>query len=122
MGTASEAIFVLHRTYLDRAADHGVQRERARNLAQVAALKSEVEQVKKELAEEKVCIASYLEEIDDLRVVANIQPERHHRPEEEPAAGRKKKEMRWLGSLPRPSRTIHLLKTYLWLRKRGLMT
>lgn len=38
---------------LDKAVEHGMQRERTRNLSQMAALKSEAELAKKELAEEK---------------------------------------------------------------------
>lgn len=51
-------------------------------MAQVAALKSEIEQAKRELAEVKGRISSYLEEISDLKVAANVQAECRHRAEE----------------------------------------
>lgn len=79
---ASETMLALHRDDLDKVVEHGVQRERSQNLSQMQALKAETEQAKKELAEKKGQNASYLEKIGDLKVAANVQAQRRHRPEE----------------------------------------
>lgn len=65
----------LYRTDIDKAIEHDVQQKRTRNLAQVATLKLEVEQAKNELAKEKGRMSSYLEKMDDLRMMASIQNE-----------------------------------------------
>lgn len=82
MNPASEAILALLHDHLDKTVEHGAQWKRARNLSRMQTLKDEAEQAKKVLGDDKGRISSYLEEICDLKLMANLPSERRHRAEE----------------------------------------
>lgn len=85
-----EALLAQHRADIAQAIEHGIQRERAWSQNQMAAMKSDAEQSRLELAEEKSRHANLLQELEDLRFSASAEShrrvqadERAHHAEEE---------------------------------------
>lgn len=67
-----EAVLTQYRADLDKAVEHGVMLEGARNQSQLVAMKSEVDQARNELAEEKSRMSALLEEMEELRFIARV--------------------------------------------------
>lgn len=69
----TEAALTQHRFDVAKPLEHGVFRERVRNLAQVVAKSAEAEQARQDLAEERNQVALLLQENEEQRLSAGME-------------------------------------------------